>query len=113
MLNFLFRAPAETDDAGETAGLRARYDSWRFRRDIAAITATLDRLSDRRLEMIGMRRDELFEAVSDLMIRAEEERSIGREVMELLEKPLAGETAPSAAEIDASSEPGARVANAA
>ena len=83
-------APAEIDT--DRPSLRERYDSWRFRGDIAAIMASLDRLSDRRLEMIGMRRGELFEAVSDMMMRAEEERAIGREVIELLEAPRTSDT---------------------
>lgn len=90
MFDFAFTShnAALEDAAGDRpAGLRQRYESWRFRRDVAAIMATLDRLSDRRLEMIGMRRGELFEAVSDLILRAEEEKAIGREVIRLLEAP--------------------------
>ena len=74
--------------------LRDRYNSWRFRSDIAAITATLDRLSDRRLDMIGMQRDDLFGAVADMMMRTEEERQIGREVIALLEAPKAADPVP-------------------
>lgn len=85
-------APAEIDT--DRPSLRERYDSWRFRGDIAAIMASLDRLSDRRLEMIGMRRGELFEAVSDMMMRAEEERAIGREVIALLETSKTPGSAP-------------------
>ena len=80
-------------DAGRQS-LRDRYNSWRFRGDIAAITATLDRLSDRRLDMIGMRREDLFGAVSDMMMRAEEERQIGREVVALLEAPKVADHVP-------------------
>ncbi|ETX14307.1 hypothetical protein OCH239_04065 [Roseivivax halodurans JCM 10272] len=83
------RAEDMSSDPAASSGLRERYESWRFRRDLAAIMAALDRLSDRRLEMIGIRRDDLFEAVSDMMMRAEEERAIGREVMALLDTPKA------------------------
>ena len=86
-------APSGADDR---PSLRARYDSWRFRRDIAAIMASLDRLSDRRLEMIGLRRDELFEAVSEMIMRAEDERAIGREVIALLETSGGARPAPDA-----------------
>jgi BMFP domain-containing protein YqiC len=93
MFTRLFGTSVNEDFDAARDSLRDRYNSWRFRRDIAAITATFDRLSDRRLNMIGMRREELFEAISDLMIRAEEERQIGLEVIALLEAPKAETTA--------------------
>ncbi|KUF08738.1 hypothetical protein [Pseudoponticoccus marisrubri] len=99
MFKRLFGTAAGTRAApGPVAGLRERVESWRFQRDVAAVTATLDRLSDRQLAMIGMRRGELFEAVSDMMLRAEEERRIGREVVALLERPRAAPAPAPAAE---------------
>lgn len=86
-------ATPEMAETAEAASLREKVDSWRFRRDLAAIMATFDRLSDRRLEMIGLQRDSLFESVSDMMIEAERQRAIGREVVELLENPSQPETA--------------------
>lgn len=91
MFRTLFSRKTRMQPAADAApgrlDFRARYESWRFRRDLAAIMATLDRLSDRRLEMIGMHREDLFDAVSDLMLRAEEQRAIGREVVALLDAP--------------------------
>ncbi|KUF11988.1 hypothetical protein [Pseudoponticoccus marisrubri] len=76
-----------SSDEDGPRSLGERYASWRFSGDVTAIMACFDRLSDRRLALIGMRREELFEAVSDLMLRAEEERRMGREAIELLENP--------------------------
>jgi hypothetical protein len=94
MFTRLFGSSDTKNTDADRQSLRERYTSWRFRGDIAAITATLDRLSDRRLDMIGMRREDLFWAVSDMMMRAEEERQIGREVIALLEAPKAANPAP-------------------
>lgn len=95
MIASFIRSVAKSDTFGGVSdtlsGLRTRYELWQSGRDLAAIMATLDRLSDRRLAMIGMRRGELFDAVSDLMLRAEEQRALGREVVELLEAPEAAE----------------------
>lgn len=94
MFTRLFGSSDTKNSGTDRQSLRDRYNSWRFRRDIAAIMATLDRLSDRRLDMIGMRREDLLGAVFDMMERAEEERQIGREVIALLEAPEAAEPAP-------------------
>lgn len=67
------------------AALRSTYDDWRFERDIAAVMAALDRLSNRQLHMIGLDRDSLFEAVEDMILDAAQQRALGREVLELLE----------------------------
>ena len=87
MFNRLFETSIYENSGTDRPSLRERYNSWCYRRDIIAITATLDRLSDRRLDMIGMRREELVEIVCDMMLRADEERQIGREIIELLEAP--------------------------
>ena len=69
------------------AMFRQAYDDWRFERDIVAIMATLDRLSDRQLHLIGVARDSLFETVEDMVRSAERERLIGRDVIALLDAP--------------------------
>lgn len=79
------------DDASANRGhglgaLRMAYSDWRFGRDVAAIVAALNRLSDHRLHMIGLRREGLFDAVGDLMLSAEEDRAIGQEVIAILEE---------------------------
>ncbi|SLN10151.1 hypothetical protein ROJ8625_00185 [Roseivivax jejudonensis] len=94
MFTRFFGHSAAVDSGDARRSLRERYDSWRFRGDIAAIMASLDRLCDRQLDLIGMRREELFEAVSDLMMRAEEQRRIGRDVVELLETAPEDATTP-------------------
>ncbi len=68
--------------------LRAAYTDWRFYNDIATIVGALDRLSDRRLHMIGLHRGNLFDIVEDMMDRAEEQRTIGREVVAMLDAPV-------------------------
>ncbi|PWR01098.1 hypothetical protein DKT77_18205 [Meridianimarinicoccus roseus] len=98
MLARLFKKarPAHTEAAEATGGsalhkMRAGYADWRFQRDIAAIMASLDRLSDRRLALIGVRRDALFDAVSDLMLRAADDRAIADEVIAMLERAPAAQ----------------------
>ena len=67
------------------AATRAAHAEWRFERDIGAVMAALDRLSDRRLALIGMRRDALFEAVAEMIIRAEVDRQSAAETLSLAE----------------------------
>lgn len=53
-------------------------------RDMTVITATLMRLSERQLNRIGMSRRTLALDVDDLATRADQERQICREVMEIV-----------------------------
>lgn len=69
------------------AGLRQAFDDWRFGRDIAAIMAAFDRLSDRQLDLIGVSRDSLYNTVEEMILAAERERMLGIEVVALLEAP--------------------------
>ncbi|WP_068110754.1 hypothetical protein [Tropicimonas marinistellae] len=69
-------------------GLRQAYDDWRFGRDIAAIMAVFDRLSDRQLDLIGVSRDSLYNTVEEMILAAERERMLGLEVVALLEAPV-------------------------
>lgn len=92
MLDMLFQKLGIEDDprhasSGQLGRIRSAYLAWRARRDIAAISSVLDRLSNRRLRLIGMQRHSLDEAVIALMSRAEEEREIGREVVALFDAP--------------------------
>lgn len=86
-------APATTLDgasAGPARGLGAlmtAYSDRRLRNDIVAIMSAFDHLSDRRLHMIGMRREDLFDTVGDMIRQAEEQRTIGREVIAMLNAP--------------------------
>lgn len=66
-------------------GLGKTISNWRFRRDVAAIVAALDRLPSRRLHLIGLNKDGLFDSVCDMILSAEEERAIGREVSAMLD----------------------------
>lgn len=72
---------------GRLARAKSVYRAWRAKRDIAAISGALNRLSNRRLRLIGMHRHYLDEAVVALMTHAEDEREIGREIVALLEGP--------------------------
>ena len=73
--------------SGRLERAKAAYLAWRADRDIAAIASVLNRLSNRRLRLIGMQRTYLDEAVVGLISRAEEEREIGREIVALLDAP--------------------------
>ncbi len=80
------------DDASANQGrglgaLRAAYSDWRGYNDIVTIVAALERLSNRRLHMIGLRREDLFDAVGDMMDRTEENRAIGQEILAILDAP--------------------------
>lgn len=76
---------ASPNQARGLDALRTAYSDWRFGNDVAAIVVALDRLSNRRLHMIGLRREELVHAVRDMMLSAEEDRAIGREVIAILD----------------------------
>lgn len=80
--------------------MKAAYDEWRMTQDIGAVMSALGRLSDRQLAMIGLRRDGLYGAVTEMMDRVEEQGRIADEVLALLDKaPARGEApAPQAAE---------------
>jgi len=83
--------PAMTPDAvsaNQGHGLRAlrtAYADWRFGNDLVAIVAAFDRLSNRRLHMIGLRRDSLFDSIGDMMVHAEEERATVREIIAIID----------------------------
>ena len=65
---------------------RNAYREWQRERDFIAIVACLARLSDRRLAMIGMRRDDLIHHVDRMVDTAEEERNTAAEILELVDK---------------------------
>ncbi len=77
------KAAAPATETG-LARIRSSYDEWRITQDIGAVMAVLDRLSDRRLAMIGMHRDGLYDAVAELMERADERRQMGDDVLAIL-----------------------------
>jgi hypothetical protein len=92
----MFKKPFRTDpasvpnDASTNQGrglgsLRKAYADWRFGNDLAAIVAAFDRLSNRRLNMIGLHREALFDSVGDMMVQAEEERAIVREIIAIID----------------------------
>jgi hypothetical protein len=92
MLNKLFRAERSmTPDnvsANQGSGLstlRMAYDDWRFGNDVAAIVAGFNRLSNRRLHMIGLRRETLFESVVEMIDQAEEERAISKAILAIID----------------------------
>jgi hypothetical protein len=86
------REAAGTLRADGPAGLWARsrlkgqadYEAWREERDIVCIIAALRRLPAQQLGRIGMSHATLALDVEDLVARAEAERRIGREVLELV-----------------------------
>lgn len=57
---------------------------WRAERDVVAIAGTLARLSDRRLALIGLRRDTLIFSVERMMSEAEEASRIEADVLQIL-----------------------------
>lgn len=75
--------------SGLFARLRNRddraYDAWLEERDTVEIIAALGRLSDRQLGRIGMSHRTLGLDVMDLMGRAERERAVVRDALELVE----------------------------
>lgn len=84
--------PMMSVDVSENKGhgldaLRNVYVEWRFRKDLDAILDSFERLSDHRLHMIGLRRENLFETVGDMMVRAAKDRAICREFVAKLDAP--------------------------
>ncbi len=65
--------------------LRTAYANWRLCNDVAAIVVALNRLPNHRLHLIGLHRDGLVDAVGDMIVSAEENRAIGREVIAILD----------------------------
>jgi len=65
------------------AATRTAHADWQFERDIAAVMAALGRLSDRRLALIGVRREALFETVAEMITRAEVDRERAAELVSL------------------------------
>jgi hypothetical protein len=53
--------------------------------DVSAIVGAFDRLSNRRLNLIGLNRETLFDSVGDMMVHAEEERAIVREIIAIID----------------------------
>jgi hypothetical protein len=91
---------ASTKQDSELGPLRKAFSDWRFGNDVAAIVAALDRLPNHRLHKIGLHRDGLVDAVCDMMLSAEKDRAIGREVIAILDASAArnrsgGDTRPS------------------
>ncbi len=76
----------EGQDRGLGA-LRTAYSDWRFGNDVGAIVATLNRLSNHRLRMIGLDREGLADAVTGMMLSVEEDRAIGQEIVAILDAP--------------------------
>jgi hypothetical protein len=76
---------ASGNDGRGFGALRTAYVHWRLGNDIAAIAIALNRLPNRRLELIGLHRDGLVDAVGDMIVSAEENRAIGREVIAILD----------------------------
>lgn len=78
------------DDASpnQDRGLRAlrmAYSNWRVRNDAGAIATALNRLSNRQLHLIGLRREGIVGAVEDMILSVEEDRAIGREVIAIMD----------------------------
>ncbi|MFT5066783.1 MAG: hypothetical protein ACJAXK_001602 [Yoonia sp.] len=76
---------ASINQSRSPSTVRKAISDWRFSNDVAAIVVALDRLPDHRLRMIGLNRDGLFDAVFDMILSAEEDRAIGREVIAILD----------------------------
>ncbi len=70
--------------------LRTAYANWRLCNDVAAIVVALNRLPNHRLHLIGLHRDGLVDAVGDMIVSAEENRAIGREVIAILDASAEG-----------------------
>ncbi len=68
---------------GRALGFAAR--EWHQDRDTFAIKRALSRLSDRRLHLIGLRRQTLETDVRRMIWDIEEERNIGAEVLQILD----------------------------
>ena len=67
------------------SALRLAYSDWRGENDICAIASVLGRLSNHRLQMIGLRREGLRDCVRDMMLSAEEDRVIVREIIAIID----------------------------
>lgn len=79
--------PAERGAFARTVdATRAAHADWQFERDVAAVMAALDRLSDRRLALIGMRREALFDAVAEMIARTQADRAATSEILSLADE---------------------------
>lgn len=76
---------AITNQGSGLRNLRVAYSEWRSEKDIGAIAAALNRLSNRRLQMIGLRRERLRDTVRDMMVYAEEDRAAVRELIAIID----------------------------
>jgi len=93
------RDTVEEDGAPGLDRMKAAYEAWRITQDIGAIMAAFDRLSDRRLALIGLRRSELYDAVTEMMDEVRQQERIGEDVLALLDQaPATGEEPRLAAE---------------
>jgi hypothetical protein len=63
---------------------QGEYEEWLEERDIICVIAALRRLSERQLNRLGMSHRTLALDVEDLIARAEADRLVGREVLELV-----------------------------
>lgn len=81
----LMSAGENTNEDSGLRGLRVAYSEWRSEKDIGAITAALNRLSTRRLQMIGLRRERLRDTVRDMMVGAEEDRAVVKELIAIID----------------------------
>ena len=83
------RLPALVSDRrGLAERWKAAIADWRAERDLVAIAGTLARLSDRRLALIGLRRDTLIFSVERMMSEAEDaSRIVGDDQAQRLHSP--------------------------
>lgn len=70
---------------GRLTKWRQAYRAWQYERDFVAVVASLARLSDRRLELIGMKRENLIYHVDRMIDAAEAERQTVAEIIDILE----------------------------
>lgn len=77
--------PKSTNESSMISSLQKSFSSWRFRNDVAAIVSALHRLNARQLQLIGLHKEGLFDSVCDMILRAEENRAIGRDVKTIMD----------------------------
>ncbi len=86
----LARILRENGPSGLWARLRYRdddaFDAWQYERDLTLITAALLRLSERRLNRLGLSHSTLVLDVQHLIERTRREEETGREILSLVEQ---------------------------